>query len=158
PGLRIGWIAATEEIVRRCWGTRDYISLAPARLSDALADVALKLRDQIVARNHEIVAANLAAADRWFAEHADLVSWTRPHAGLLALMRYHLDVPSLDLSNKLAADYSVMLAPGSAFGFEGHLRIGIGQTQRIFEEGLNRTAACLQQLQREEVARRAVAV
>jgi aspartate/methionine/tyrosine aminotransferase len=158
PGLRIGWIAATEEIVRRCWGTRDYISLAPARLSDTLADVALKLRDPIVARNHEIVAANLATADRWFAEHADLVSWTRPRAGLLALMRYHLDVPSLELSNKLAADYSVMLAPGSAFGFEGHLRIGIGQTPRIFEGGLNRTAACLQQLQREGVARRAVAV
>jgi aspartate/methionine/tyrosine aminotransferase len=41
PGLRIGWIAATEEIIRSCWQTRDYISLAPARLSDALADVAL---------------------------------------------------------------------------------------------------------------------
>lgn len=158
PGLRIGWITATEEIVRRCWGTRDHISLAPARLSDALADVALRSRERIVARNHGIVAANLAAADRWFAEHADLVSWTRPRAGLLALMRYDLAIPSLDLSNKLAAEYSVMLAPGSTFGFEGHLRIGIGQTPRVFEEGLNRTAACLAQLRREGVARRAVAV
>jgi aspartate/methionine/tyrosine aminotransferase len=158
PGLRIGWIAATEEIVRRCWGTRDYISLAPARLSDALADVALRLRDRIVVRNHEIVAANLATADAWFAEQADLVSWTRPRAGLLALMRYNLDMPSLDLSNKLAAEYSVMLAPGSAFGFEGHLRLGIGQTPRIFEEGLSRTGACLARLRREGVAERAVAV
>jgi aspartate/methionine/tyrosine aminotransferase len=158
PGLRIGWIAATEEVIARCWGTRDYISLSPAGLSDALADVALRLRDPIVARNHEIVAANLATADRWFAEHADLVSWTRPRAGLLALMRYHLDIPSLELSNRLAADYSVMLAPGSAFGFEGSLRIGIGQTPRIFAEGLNRTAACLNRLQQEGVPRRAVAV
>jgi aspartate/methionine/tyrosine aminotransferase len=157
PGLRIGWIAATEEIVRRCWGARDYISLSPARLSDALADVALRLRDRIVARNHEIVAANLATADRWFAEHADLVSWRRPRAGLLALMRYDLDIPSLELSNKLAAEYSVMLAPGSAFGFEGYLRIGIGQTPRVFTEGLNRTAACLEQAQREGVGRRTVA-
>jgi aspartate/methionine/tyrosine aminotransferase len=156
PGLRIGWIAATEEIAGRCWGARDYISLSPAGLSDALADLALRLRDAIVARNHEIVTANLATADRWFAEHADLVSWTRPRAGLLALMRYNLDIPSLDLSNKLAAEYSVMLAPGSAFGFEGHLRIGIGQTPRVFAEGLNRTAACLQQLQREGVARKTV--
>jgi aspartate/methionine/tyrosine aminotransferase len=158
PGLRIGWIAATEEIIRRCWATRDYISLSPARLSDALADVALRLRNPIVARNHEIVAANLVTADRWFAEHADLVSWTRPRAGLLALMRYHLEIPSLELSNKLAAEYSVMLAPGSAFGFEGYLRIGIGQTPRIFEEGLSRTAACLKQLQRDGVMSRAVAV
>lgn len=158
PGLRIGWIAATEEIIRRCWATRDYISLSPARLSDALADVALRLRNPIVARNHEIVAANLVTADRWFAEHADLVSWTRPRAGLLALMRYHLEIPSLELSNKLAAEYSVMLAPGSAFGFEGYLRIGIGQTPRIFEEGLSRTAACLKQLQRDGVMSRAGAV
>jgi hypothetical protein len=51
-----------------------------------------------------------------------------------------------------------MLAPGSAFGFEGSLRIGIGQTPRIFAEGLNRTAACLNRLQQEGVPRRAVAV
>jgi aspartate/methionine/tyrosine aminotransferase len=73
-------------------------------------------------------------------------------------MRYHLEIPSLELSNKLAAEYSVMLAPGSAFGFEGYLRIGIGQTPRIFEEGLSRTAACLKQLQRDGVMSRAVAV
>ena len=28
-----------------------------------------------------------------------------------------------------------MLAPGSAFGYEGHLRIGIGQRPDIFAEG-----------------------
>ena len=82
PGLRIGWIAATKELIRRCWSTRDYISLAPARLSDALADIALQLRDPIVARNHDIIGKNLDTADRWFAENADLVSWTRPRAGL----------------------------------------------------------------------------
>jgi aspartate/methionine/tyrosine aminotransferase len=158
PGLRIGWIAGTEEIVGKCWGARDYISLSPAGLSDALADLALRLREAIVARNREIVATNLATADRWFAEHADLVSWTRPRAGLLALMRYDLDVPSLELADRLAAEHSVMLAPGSAFGFEGHLRIGIGQTPRVFAEGLNRTAACLKQLQREGVSRPAVRI
>jgi aspartate/methionine/tyrosine aminotransferase len=151
PGLRIGWIAATEELIRRCWSTRDYISLAPARLSDALADVALQLREPIVARNHDIIGKNLDIADRWFAENADLVSWIRPRAGLLALLKYNLDIPSLDLSNKLAEEFSVMLAPGSAFGFEGYLRIGIGQKTDIFEEGLNRTAECLRQLQRSGV-------
>ena len=114
PGLRIGWIAGTEEVVGRCWGARDYISLSPAGLSDALADLALRLREAIVARNHGIVAANLATADRWFAEHADLVSWTRPRAGLLALMRYDLDIPSLDLANTLAAEDIVILSPGAA--------------------------------------------
>lgn len=151
PGLRIGWIAATEEIIKKCWQTRDYISLAPARLSDALADVALNAREAIVARNHEIVTTNLKVADQWFAEHADLVSWTRPRAGLLALLRYNLDLPSHELANHLAAEYSVMLAPGSAFGFEGFLRVGIGQTPRVFEEGLQRAAYCFETLRRRGV-------
>jgi aspartate/methionine/tyrosine aminotransferase len=148
PGLRIGWIAGPEEIVQACWAERDYISLSPGKLNDALATIAISARDRIIARNHEIVAANLQTADQWFAEHADLVSWTRPRAGLLALMRYALDIPSQDLADRLAAEWSVMLAPGSAFGFEGRLRLGIGQRPDIFAEGLRRTAACLEQLAR----------
>lgn len=147
PGLRIGWIAGPEDIVKACWAARDYISLSPGKLNDKLAQIALTNRDRIIARNHRIVEANMAEAERWFAENADLVSWIPPRAGLLALMKYNLEVPSKELSDRLAGEYSVMLAPGSAFGFEGYLRIGVGQTPEIFREGLFRTAACLRDLQ-----------
>ena len=66
-------------------------------------------------------------------------------------MRYALDDPSLELANRLAEKYGVMLAPGSAFGIEHHLRIGIGQTPDIFAEGLRRTAACFADLRAEGV-------
>jgi hypothetical protein len=36
-----------------------------------------------------------------------------------------------------------MLAPGSAFGLEYHLRIGIGQEPSVFARGLERAGACL---------------
>jgi aspartate/methionine/tyrosine aminotransferase len=62
-------------------------------------------------------------------------------------MKYAVDVPSQALSDRLAGEYSVMLAPGSAFGYEGYLRIGIGQRPDLFREGLYRTAACLRDLQ-----------
>lgn len=146
PGLRIGWLAAPEEIVRRCWAMRDYITLSPGKINDMLADVALAHRDAIRERTHRIVAANLAVADRWFAANADLVSWRRPRAGLLALMTYNLAMPAAELADLLAGDYSVMLAPGSAFGFEHHLRIGIGQDPAIFAEGLTRTLQCFTEL------------
>ena len=61
-------------------------------------------------------------------------------------MRYQLDLPSLELANRLAEDYSVMLAPGSAFGYEGYLRIGVGTKPTIFAEGLRQTACCLRDL------------
>lgn len=146
PGLRIGWIAGPEELVARCWALRDYITLSPGKLNDALALLALRHRDQSVARTRAIVAANLATADAWFAANADLATWTRPRAGLLALMRYAAEMPSRQLADKLAAESSVMLAPGAAFGFEGHLRLGIGQDPLIFAEGLRRTERCLRQL------------
>jgi aspartate/methionine/tyrosine aminotransferase len=146
PGLRIGWIAGPADLVAQCWAARDYISLSPGKLNDKLAQIALTNRDRIIARNHEIVNANMAAAERWFAEHADLVSWTPPRGGLLALLKYNLEIPSRDVSDRLAGEYSVMLAPGSAFGFEGHLRIGVGQTPELFAEGLQRTALCLEEL------------
>lgn len=146
PGLRIGWLVAPAEVVAECWAMRDYISLSPGKLNDALAVLALRHRDAIVARNHEIVARNLATARRWFAEHADIVSWTEPRAGLLAMLDYRLDIPARDFADRLAAEYSVMLAPGTAFGYEHHLRLGLGQDPAIFAEGLARAAACFADL------------
>src|SRR5215216_388420 len=158
PGLRIGWIAAPEDVVRRCWGLRDYISLSPGKLNDALAVLAFRHRDQIVERTQRIVAENLTVAACWFAENADLVSWTPPQGGILALMKYHLDLPSLELANRLAEDHSVMLAPGSAFGYEGYLRIGIGNAPAIFAEGLSQTARCLRDLADDALPRRSAAI
>ncbi len=148
PGLRTGWMVATPDIVSACWSMRDYISLSPGKLNDALALHALRHRDQIIGRTHGIVRENLATANAWFDEWGDLVGWTPPRGGLLALMNYRLDIPSSELADKLAGEHSVMLAPGSAFGFEHHLRIGIGQRPDLFRTGLDRTADCLTNLLR----------
>jgi len=146
PGLRIGWIAADRDTVSQCWAMRDYVSLSPGKLNDALAVLAIKHRDKIIARNNAIISANLAAANAWIAEHSDILSWQPPSAGLLALLRYQMDIPSLEFANKLAEQYSVMLAPGSAFGYENHLRIGIGQDPAIFAAGLAQASACFAEL------------
>jgi aspartate/methionine/tyrosine aminotransferase len=157
PGLRIGWIAAEADLVARCWGMRDYVSLSPGKLSDALAVLAVRHRSKIVERTQAIVRRNLETCRAWFAEHADLVSWTPPRGGLLAMLSYNLDIPSRILADRLAERYGVMLAPGSAFDIEHHLRIGIGQEPSVLAEGLRRTAACLSDLRAEGVRARGVA-
>jgi aspartate/methionine/tyrosine aminotransferase len=146
PGLRTGWIAGPKDLVARCWAMRDYISLSPGKLNDALAIMAIKNRDKIIERNNGIIAANLGAARAWIDRHADILSWQPPKAGLLALLRYRLPISSMELANKLAEDYGVMLAPGSVFGYEHHLRLGIGQQPSIFEAGLAQTSACFSKL------------
>lgn len=148
PGLRIGWIAADPELIAACWSQRDYITLSPGKLNDALARLGLRHRDAIVARNTRIISANLAAASAWIAARPFL-AWTPPRGGLLALLKYDpavINVPSLALADRLAEEQSVMLAPGSAFGYEHHLRLGIGQRPDIFGEGLRRAGVVLDQL------------
>jgi len=147
PGLRTGWLAAPEDVVASCWGMRDYVSLSPGKLSDALAILTIKHRDKIIKRNEAIISANLASANAWIAAHAGILSWIPPRAGLLAMLHYNLEIPSLDLANKLAEDYSAMLAPGSVFGFEHYLRMGIGQDPAVFSAALDRVSACLAELQ-----------
>jgi aspartate/methionine/tyrosine aminotransferase len=136
PGLRIGWMAGPEDIIQRCWGMRDYITLSPGKLNDSLACLGLKHHDRILARNREIIVANLAAATTWIDSWKDVLSWTPPRGGLLALLKYDLPVDSLTLADALATEHSVMLAPGSAFGYEHHLRLGIGQRPDLFAAGL----------------------
>ncbi|MBM3751135.1 MAG: aminotransferase class I/II-fold pyridoxal phosphate-dependent enzyme [Acidimicrobiia bacterium] len=142
PGLRIGWMAAPPEIIQRCWGLRDYITLSPGKLNDALACLALRHHDRIVARNHDIIQTNLAVAQHWIDARRDYLSWTAPRGGLLALLKYDLPVASLELADTLALDHSVMLAPGSAFGYEHHLRLGVGQRPDIFAAGLTEAGRC----------------
>lgn len=146
PGLRIGWIAGPPDLIQKCWSLRDYITLSPGKLNDALAQLAMTHRDKIVARNTAIISANLAEASRWMAERASFLSWTPPRGGLLALIKYDLPMDSLTLADRLATEYSVMLAPGSAFGYEHHLRLGVGQRPDIFKKGLEEAGRCFEQL------------
>ena len=146
PGLRVGWFAANADIAAKAWSVRDYVSLSPAKMSDAIAKVVIEERDRILPRNAKIIQRNLETAKAWFANNDDLVHWSPPRAGLLAMMRYDLNVPSLELADRLAEDVRVMLAPGSAFGIEHHLRIGIGQRPDLFEAGLDRTSDYLRRL------------
>jgi aspartate/methionine/tyrosine aminotransferase len=146
PGLRIGWLAANAELAQQSWALRDYITLSPAKMSDAITCALIEYRDQIMPRNQAIMSENLETAREWFARHSELVGWTEPRGALLAMMTYTAALDSTTLANRLAEEAGVMLAPGAAFGLEGHLRIGIGQRPSIFREGLEKTSAFLQTL------------
>ncbi|HEV2128251.1 MAG TPA: aminotransferase class I/II-fold pyridoxal phosphate-dependent enzyme [Thermomicrobiales bacterium] len=139
PGLRLGWLVGTAELAAECWSMRDYVSLSPAWLSDRFSQIAVANYRKVQQRNHGILEKNLTKAREWFAENADIVSWSEPKAGLLAMMKVHGFENTDDLSEHLARDVGVMLAPGSAFGLPGYLRIGIGQRPEIFAEALDRT-------------------
>jgi aspartate/methionine/tyrosine aminotransferase len=146
PGLRIGWIVAPENVVKDCWWFRDYVSLSPGYLQDRLAQIVLEHRETLMQRTREIAIGNLALVEQWIQEREGLINWVRPQGGLLGLLHYQMDVPSAELADSLARDASVMLAPGSAFGHEYHLRIGFGAEPARFREGMDIAARYIEQV------------
>ena len=65
-GLRLGWIAShDDEVIRRCLSHRDYNLISCGMLDEAVATVALKHGDKLLARNRGIVRDNLALLDAW---------------------------------------------------------------------------------------------
>jgi len=128
PGLRLGWIATSNEALRnRISELKDYTTICTSAPSEFLAEVALRQRERIVERNLGIIRTNLAILDRFFETHAETFSWNRPSAGAIAFPRLlRGDIESF-WSNAVA-EAGVLLLPGSIFFADGnHFRIGFGR-------------------------------
>lgn len=134
-GLRLGWIAAPEEIIHAVAIHRDYTTISVGRLDDHFAALALEDRDRVLARSRRITRTNLALLDDWVAKEPR-IGYVKPKSGTTALLRYDLDMPSAELCRALQAETGVMLLPGSALDMEGWLRIGYACDTGVLEQGL----------------------
>jgi aspartate/methionine/tyrosine aminotransferase len=141
-GLRIGWIAThNAEVYRRMAVLKDYTTICNSAPSEFLAELALRHREHLAARNVGLIAHNLALLDDFFARHADRFAWRRPVAGPIAFPRLiGEDVESF--CDALVKQASVLLLPGTMYGHPGnHFRIGFGR--RNMPEALARLEAFL---------------
>ena len=127
-GLRIGWIATrNEQVYGRIAELKDYTTICTSAPSEFLAEVALRHRERLIARNLGIIADNVSILDRFFERHADLFSWVRPTAGSIAFPRLLKgDVDTF--WRVLVEEAGVLLLPGSVFDDrENHFRVGFGR-------------------------------
>jgi aspartate/methionine/tyrosine aminotransferase len=140
PGARIGWLAARDRaLLARCAALKDYTTICNSAPSEILALIALRAREQIVARNLAIIQQNLAAAEEFFDAHAARFEWLPPQAGPIAFPRLRTGCAD-DFCRDLLERESVLLLPASQFDYPGeHFRLGLGR--HSFETGLARLAA-----------------
>lgn len=146
PGLRIGWIASTSELVAKIWSYHDYTTIGPGPASDMLARVALtpENRTRLLARTRDIVKSNYPILREW-ADANDL-SFVPPQAGAIAYLRYHLDIGSLEFVERLRKDKSVLIVPGEHFLMGKYLRIGFGSNADHLREGLDLIGSFISEL------------
>ena len=148
PGLRVGWIVAPTDLIRRIWEHHDYTTLTPNSISDRLAAFAMQpvVRENILARTRAIIRANYPSLDGWLRLHDDVFTWARPAAGAIAYAKYDLPVKSRALVERIRTDRSVLLVPGSMFGIGKGLRFGFGYDIGHTLEGLARVDETLAEL------------
>jgi aspartate/methionine/tyrosine aminotransferase len=148
PGLRIGWMVGPKEQIARGWLRHDYLTIAPATLSDQLAQLALAdgNRQAILKRTRGILQQNYPLLEAWIEEHGELFSLVPPRAGAIAYLQYHLNVNSTTLAEKLRTEKSVLIVPGDHFGMDNYLRIGYGSPPEYLREGLNRVDEVLREI------------
>jgi aspartate/methionine/tyrosine aminotransferase len=84
PGLRIGWVVAPTETAQAVLRLKDYSTIAPASVSEVLADIALERRDKLLERTRFILNERWPALEDWASRHARELHWTPPAAGASA--------------------------------------------------------------------------
>ncbi len=134
-GLRLGWIAAPEDVIHAVSIHRDYTTISVGRLDDHFAAIALESAERMLDRSRRITRTNLAILDDWIAREPK-IDYVRPRSGTTALLRYDLDISSADLCRALQTETGVMLLPGSALDMEGWLRIGYACDTEVLRQGL----------------------
>lgn len=127
-GLRVGWAMTTPQMAEELWRRHEYAVIAAAAPSMTLAEIALKpaKRLQLLQRQRQITQAGLAVLHEWLPTHAGVFSLQPAQATSIAFVRYHRDIPSYEVAEAIRQQVSVLVAPGSTLGAEGHLRITVG--------------------------------
>jgi aspartate/methionine/tyrosine aminotransferase len=144
-GLRLGWIAGPVELIRAVCIHRDYNTISVGMIDDYLASIALEAKEKILARSHGITRTNLAVLDAWVSKEP-LVSYVRPRAATVCLLKFDVDMSSRDFCTALIEGTGVMFTPGSAFDMEGYVRIGYANPLDVLEQGLARVSGFLGRL------------
>ena len=148
-GLRLGWmICRDREMIHDALVLREYSSQISNHLGEAIGEVALRpdRRATLLANIRAGSLANLEKLTSFIDAHPCL-SWHRPEAGLIGLVRLTggtgLTGDAL-AARALEPPYRTFLISGSAYGKPDHIRLGVGGGAAAnLDEGLEKLAALL---------------
>jgi aspartate/methionine/tyrosine aminotransferase len=140
PGLRIGWCVAPADTIDDIWARHEYTTISATMLSNKLAALALspEVRPQILQRTRSYIREGYPVLQQWMDGQKGIFSLTPPDAAAIAFVRYHLDVNSTALTERLRQEKSVLIVPGDHFGMDHFVRISFGLPHDYLRPALNR--------------------
>jgi aspartate/methionine/tyrosine aminotransferase len=146
PGLRVGWVVGPPDTVEDIWRRHEYTTITATMLSNILAAYALspEVRPRLIKRTRDYIRKGFPVLEEWISQQSGLFSCTPPQASAVSFVRYHLDMNSTDLMEKLCREASVFVGAGDSFGMDNHLRIAFGQDRAVLEDAFARMEKTMQ--------------
>ena len=148
PGLRIGWVVAPAGIVDDIWARHEYTTISATMLSNQLAALALspEVRPWLLRRTRSYIRRGYPVLRSWMDLHPGSFSLRPPDAGAIAFIRYHFDVNSTRLVERLALEKSVLIVPGDHFGIDHFVRVSFGLPHSYLRSALDRFHDMIEEL------------
>ncbi|MCK4836522.1 MAG: aminotransferase class I/II-fold pyridoxal phosphate-dependent enzyme, partial [Candidatus Aminicenantes bacterium] len=148
PGLRLGWAVGPEDMIDEIWARHEYLTLSATMLSNQLAAFALspEVRPRLLKRARQYIRRGFPILQQWMDSHQNMFRLRPPDAAAIAFVRYHLDMNSTELTERLRMDKSVLIVPGDHFGMDHFLRISFGLPEDYLVPALERIGEFISQL------------
>ena len=147
-GLRLGWIVASPDVIEALWRRHEYAVIAAAAPSMTMAEIALQpaKRRWLLDRQRALTREGWQVLTEWLAQQEGRFSVVPSQATAIAFVRSHLAADSLTLADRIRAEGSVLVAPGSLLGAEYHLRITVGYSPEKVRKALARVGDAARKL------------
>jgi len=148
PGLRIGWAMGPEEMLYKFRRQHEYITICAAMLANHLAAIALspQVRPWLIDRARKYIRDGFPILQKWMDNHKDLFTCIPSQAAAITFIKYHLDINSTCLMERLAKEKSVLIIPGDHFNMDHFVRISFGLPADYLTTGLNRFHDLLEEM------------
>jgi aspartate/methionine/tyrosine aminotransferase len=143
-GLRCGWILAEPDIAQRMRLLHDVFGAVGPQPSERLSVVALTKLPKFIARAKRILGSNRTVLDE-FLESREELKVVRTESGTTSFPRL-LKGRVEDLYTVLCEKYDTAIVPGRFFESPQHFRIGLCAEPELFNEGVKRLGAALDDL------------
>lgn len=133
-GLRIGWLACKDPaLLLKFERYKHFLSICNSAPSEVLACIALQASDTLLARNRNLVRANLAVLNAFFGDYTHLFDWREPDGGCIGFIRYLGADGVEEFTRRLIEEAGVLFLPSSIYRSElgavpkNCLRVGFGR-------------------------------
>jgi aspartate/methionine/tyrosine aminotransferase len=150
PGLRIGWVATRDHnILEQMRLLKDYTTICSSAPSEILGLMAVRDRENIIARQMVRIRRNIKILDDFCCKYSYCMCWNPPLGGSICFPRMSLTDDTSAFCETLIKETGIMLVPSSVFQYGNHhVRIGFGRED--FPEIIERFSTFIDSCQRNQ--------